>query len=76
MTSNPWPRGGRRKRAQWARELGGRIERLRRLGAPQPAGLLDWGRTYLPAHFRQAPSQMHRWLADQLDGLICAGGSS
>jgi predicted phage terminase large subunit-like protein len=30
-------------------------------------GLLEWGRTYLPNHFRVQPSRMHVWLAEQLD---------
>jgi predicted phage terminase large subunit-like protein len=29
--------------------------------------LLDWGRHYLPEHFRQPPSRMHLWLSEQLD---------
>ncbi|HYO26048.1 MAG TPA: hypothetical protein VEQ85_13980, partial [Lacipirellulaceae bacterium] len=28
--------------------------------------LLAWGRTYLPAYFRQAPSRMHVWLSHEL----------
>lgn len=31
--------------------------------------LLNWGRCFLPAHFRLPPSQMHRWLAARLDEL-------
>ncbi len=29
--------------------------------------LLAWGQTYLPDHFSRPPSNMHRWLAEQLD---------
>jgi predicted phage terminase large subunit-like protein len=29
--------------------------------------LLDWSQHYLPHHFRLAPSNMHRWLGEQLD---------
>jgi len=29
--------------------------------------LLAWGRKYLPDHFSLPPSDMHRWLAEQLD---------
>lgn len=28
---------------------------------------LTWGRTFLPAHFSQPSSAMHRWLGEQLD---------
>ncbi len=31
--------------------------------------LLAWGRMYLPAYFRCAPSRMHAWLADELDRI-------
>ena len=31
------------------------------------ASLLDWSRHYLPHYFRLAPSNMHRWLGEQLD---------
>lgn len=37
--------------------------------ASPPANLLDWGRTFLPAHFAAPPSSMHRWLADMLDRM-------
>ncbi|NOY41881.1 MAG: hypothetical protein GXP26_08605 [Planctomycetes bacterium] len=30
---------------------------------------LSWGRHYLAEHFRRPPSQMHRWLGTQLDGI-------
>ncbi len=30
-------------------------------------GLLLWAQTYLPGHFKHAPSEMHRWLAMRLD---------
>ncbi len=42
----------------------------RRLRAPQDAasrGLLDWAARYLPAHFKLAPSAMHRWLDVQIE---------
>jgi predicted phage terminase large subunit-like protein len=32
-------------------------------------GLLEWAKKYLPAHFSAPPSNMHRWLARQLDGV-------
>jgi len=31
--------------------------------------LLDWGRNYLPEHFRLPPSKMHHWLAERLDAM-------
>lgn len=33
------------------------------------AGLLDWAREFLPAHFTKPPSAMHEWLADELDQM-------
>jgi predicted phage terminase large subunit-like protein len=37
------------------------------LATMNQADLLDWGRYFLPNHFRLPPSQMHRWLASQFD---------
>ena len=50
------------------------MARLAEFDAARPRGLLEWGRAFLSAHFRGAPSQMHVWLADQLDGLTDARG--
>ena len=36
---------------------------------------LEWGRRYLPMHFRRAPSKMHLWLGEQLDTLCDQRGS-
>jgi predicted phage terminase large subunit-like protein len=36
---------------------------------------LEWGRRYLSDHFRKAPSQMHEWLGDQLDGMHSRRGT-
>lgn len=38
-------------------------------GPPSLVGLdlIAWGQAILPHYFRQPPSKMHRWLADQLD---------
>ncbi len=36
--------------------------------------LLAWGRCYLPDHFRRPASEMHRWLARQLDAMGNARG--
>ena len=44
----------------------GRARRLARRGQGG-LDLLAWGRKYLPDHFRRPPSNMHRWLAEQLD---------
>lgn len=43
----------------------------RRLQAAEAGSmrLLDWGRRYLPHHFTQPPSAMHRWLAARLDAM-------
>jgi predicted phage terminase large subunit-like protein len=42
-----------------------------------PRGLktLQWGRLYLPNHFRSRPSQMHEWLGERLDQLHKQRGS-
>jgi predicted phage terminase large subunit-like protein len=42
---------------------------LRHLADPGSGGLdlRAWGQKYLPDHFRLPPSNMHRWLAAQLD---------
>jgi hypothetical protein len=32
-------------------------------------GLLDWGKRFLPEHFKDKPSGMHRWMADELDRM-------
>ena len=52
-------------------ELASKHGRARRLQAARNggAGLLDWGRKYLPHHFTQPPSIMHRWLTRQLDSM-------
>jgi hypothetical protein len=42
-----------------------------------PRGLktLQWGRLYLPDHFRRKPSLMHEWLGERLDRLHEQRGS-
>lgn len=30
------------------------------------AGLIEWSKTYLPSYFKDPPSEMHRWLAEEL----------
>ncbi len=44
-------------------------------GDAQAAGLLAWGRQYLPAHFTRPPSLMHRWLAEALQAMHQQRGS-
>lgn len=59
-------RAARKLRAHTARGHG----RLRRRMRGDDAGdLLAWGRRYLPEHFTQPPSAMHRWLAEGLSGV-------
>ncbi len=43
--------------------------KARETAAPDSLGTLSWGRRYLVEHFRRPPSQMHRWLGDQLDSI-------
>ncbi|MBX3411580.1 MAG: hypothetical protein KF708_02590 [Pirellulales bacterium] len=45
--------------------------------APRPdsPGLLAWAREFLPRHVRSAPSLMHVWVAEQLDGWHRAEGT-
>jgi predicted phage terminase large subunit-like protein len=37
--------------------------------------LLAWGQKYLPDHFRQPPSNMHRWMAKQFDAARAQRGT-
>ena len=59
----------RRLWATWRDDMARRHGRARRLARRSQNGLdlLEWGRKYLPEHFRRPPSNMHRWLAEQLD---------
>ena len=36
---------------------------------------LTWGRHYLAGHFSRPPSQMHRWLGEQLDPIHASRGA-
>jgi predicted phage terminase large subunit-like protein len=58
-------------------DLAGEHGRARRLERRAGGGLdlLAWGQKYLPDHFRRLPSNMHRWLADQLDAARSARGT-
>ncbi len=42
-------------------------------GRPEESNLLDWGKTFLPDHFLKAPSEMHQWMADELDRMTTEG---
>jgi predicted phage terminase large subunit-like protein len=51
-------------------------QKARRLLAGQRANdLLVWARNYLPDHFQHSPSNMHRWLAKQLDAAHAKRGT-
>ena len=39
------------------------------------AGLLAWGRKYLPEHFSRPPSRMHLWLGRHLDKMTHVSGT-
>ena len=43
--------------------------RRRQRGDGQGLDLLAWGQDYLPAHFTRPPSNLHRWLAEELDAM-------
>jgi hypothetical protein len=47
-------------------ERHGQARRLARRGH-QRLDLIAWGKKYLPDHFRRPASNLHRWLAEQLD---------
>src|SRR4051794_8663803 len=60
-----------KRRFQWNVEFFRSFNRchLRALDVSQPLGLVDWGKAYLPNHFRAPPSLMHLWLAEQFDAM-------
>lgn len=43
--------------------------------AGRRVSLLRWGRRFLAAHFRRAPSGMHLWLAEQFDAMTVTRGT-
>jgi len=47
----------------------------RRVAGRQAVDLLGWARRYLPHHFTRPASQMHRWLARQLDQMARQRGT-
>ena len=44
------------------------LDRIRS-GDLAPNDVLEWGRTFLPEHFRLPPSRMHRWMAKRLEEM-------
>jgi hypothetical protein len=52
----------------------GQARRMQHAG-DRSGGLLAWGRQYLPAHFTRPPSNLHRWLAEELDAMRTQRGS-
>jgi predicted phage terminase large subunit-like protein len=67
LTPQRWADLALRLKADLARRMRSRNEAA--------GSLLDWGRRYLPGHFRRQPSGMHRWLAAQLDEMTLARGA-
>ncbi len=50
----------------WLLRLAAELRRRGQNDAATRMSLIDWGRRYLPRHFKLAPSQMHLWLDEQL----------
>jgi predicted phage terminase large subunit-like protein len=63
--------------AMWRDEIARRHGRARRLARRAQGGLdlVAWGQTYLPDYFRRPPSNMHRWLAEQIDAAYAMRGT-
>jgi predicted phage terminase large subunit-like protein len=63
--------------SMWRDDLARQHGRARRLARRSQNGLdlLEWGQKYLPEHFRQPPSNLHRWLAEQLDAAQLVRGT-
>jgi hypothetical protein len=61
LSSWQWADMAVRLRAGVARRLGSRQREL--------SSLLDWGKHYLPHHFRRQASGMHVWLSEQLEAM-------
>ncbi len=49
--------------------------RRKERGSGPGLDLLAWGRKYLPAHFSRPPSNLHRWLAVELEAMRATRGS-
>ena len=54
-----------------AKQLG---EEGSRLAVARDWSLVEWGREYLPNHFRLPPSRMHVWIAEQLEAFKAERG--
>ncbi|HEY2149068.1 MAG TPA: hypothetical protein VGH32_14100 [Pirellulales bacterium] len=54
-----------------AKQLG---EERSRLAVARDWSLVEWGREYLPNHFRLPPSRMHVWIAEQLEAFKAERG--
>lgn len=67
----------RRIVAAWREDFARRHGAARRCARHVAGGLdlLTWGKQFLPEHFRRSPSNMHRWLARQLDAACAARGA-
>ena len=63
--------------AKWLDQFARSHGRARRLARRRQNSLdlLEWGQKYLPEHFCRPPSNMHRWLAGQLDAAHGARGT-
>ncbi len=66
IASGDWAEFALHMRASFARGVGRENRRL---------DLLEWGRRYLPHYFREPPSKMHRWLAEQFDAMTTCRGA-
>ena len=62
-----WAELSLRFKADVARRLRGQAGRR--------VSLLRWGRRFLSAHFRRAPSGMHVWLSEQFDAMTVTRGT-
>ena len=50
------------------------LRRLARESNSPAENLIAWGQRFLPGHFKQKPSRMHVWLAQQLDNKFVKRG--
>ena len=50
------------------------LRRLSREDDSPSENLIAWGQRFLPGHFKQKPSRMHVWLAEQLDNKFVKRG--
>ena len=69
----PWIKGALHHATRRDRRL--EVKRRATSRALLQADLLAWSQHYLPHHFRLPPSNMHRWLGEQLDRAKDARGA-